>query len=243
MAQLSGKRSNRIFFLKIDLPALLAFALFAGLIFFYLIPGFEKAMMERKRILIHEITSSAYSILEYYHGMELRGTLTGDSAKNEARAVISAIRYGSERKDYFWITDRHPRMIVHPYRPDLNGKDLSDFHDSGGKKIFVEFVEAVSSAGESYVEYMWQWNDDSTRVVPKLSYVRLFEPWEWIIGTGIYIEDVRLEIRRMEVRALIISGIIAAIIIILLSVISKQSHKSEKGRSLAEEEQIGRAHV
>ena len=96
MAQLSGKRSNRIFFLKIDLPALLAFALFAGLIFFYLIPGFEKAMMERKRILIHEITSSAYSILEYYHGMELRGTLTGDSAKNEARAVISAIRYGSE---------------------------------------------------------------------------------------------------------------------------------------------------
>ena len=79
-------------------------------------------------------------------------------------------------------------MVVHPYSPELNGKDLTDFRDSNGKAIFVEFVKAVSSTGDSYVDYMWQWNDDSTRNVPKLSYVRLFEPWGWIIGTGIYTE-------------------------------------------------------
>ncbi|MBW6500995.1 MAG: cache domain-containing protein [Bacteroidales bacterium] len=156
MRILSGKRLKKIFMLKIDLPALLAFALFAGLIFFYLIPVFENVMMDRKRHLIHEITSSAYSLLDYYHSRENSGELGREEAKERARAAISTIRYGDQRKDYFWITDMHPRMIVHPYRSDLNGKDLTNYRDSKGKTIFVEFVRAVSQSGESYVEYMWQ---------------------------------------------------------------------------------------
>ena len=236
MRKLFRKRAKRIFILKIDLPALLAFSLFAGLIFFYLIPGFEKVMMDRKRGMIHEMTSSAYSILEYYHSLEISGTLEVEEAKVQAGSAISSIRYGETLKDYFWITDRYPKMIVHPYRHDLNGKDLTDFRDSKGKHIFVEFVKAVSETGESYVDYMWQWNDDSTRNVPKLSYVRLFKPWDWIIGTGIYIEDVRSEIHRIELKALIISCIIGLVIIILLSAISAQSHKIEQKRSSAENE-------
>ena len=232
----SFKRSRRTFIPKIDLPAFLAFALFAGLIFFYLIPGFEKAMMDRKRGLIHEITTSVYSLLEYYHSLELQGLLETEKAKEEAKSAISKIRYGESLKDYFWITDSYPRMIVHPYKPELNGKDLTDFRDSNGKAIFVEFVRAVSSSGDSYVDYMWQWNDDSTRNVPKLSYVRLFKPWGWIIGTGIYTEDVRAEIRRIEFRASVISGLIGIVILVLLSAISQQSHNIEKKRSKAEEE-------
>jgi signal-transduction protein with cAMP-binding, CBS, and nucleotidyltransferase domain/PAS domain-containing protein len=229
-------QQKRIFFLKIDLPALLAVILFAVLIFFYLIPGFEKAMMERKRILIHEMTSSAYSLLEYYHSLESKGVINPDTAKQQALTAISTIRYGEAQKDYFWITDLYPNMVMHPYRTDLNGKDLTDFRDSRGKTIFVDFVKAASGSGESYVEYMWQWNDDSTRVVPKLSYVRIFRPWGWIIGTGIYIDDVRSEIRRTEFRALIISGIIGLVITVILLTISGQSHKIELKRNRAEEE-------
>ncbi|MCI0522691.1 MAG: DUF294 nucleotidyltransferase-like domain-containing protein, partial [Bacteroidales bacterium] len=77
---------------------------------------------------------------------------------------------------------------------------------------------------------------DSTRIVPKLSYVRLFEPWQWVIGTGIYIEDVRTEIRRMEMRTLLISGVFGIVILSLLIAISRQSHKIELKRSSAEEE-------
>ncbi len=236
MQNLFRNRTKRLFILKIDLPALIAFFLFAGLIFFYLIPGFERVMMDRKRSMIHEMTSSAYSIIEYYNSLELKGTLSIDEAKAQASQAISTIRYGENYKDYFWITDRYPRMIMHPYRPELNGKDLNDFHDSKGKLIFVEFVKAVTETGESYVDYMWQWNDDSTRVAPKLSYVRLFEPWGWIIGTGIYIEDVRSEIQRIALKALIISGIIGLVIVILLIAISTQSHKIEEKRNRAEED-------
>ena len=231
-----SKGKRKLLLLKIDLPALAAVILFAGMIFLYLIPGFEKVMMDRKRILIHEMTASAYSLLEHYHSLEKGGALEGAEARAQARAAINTIRYGDDLKDYFWITDRHPVMIAHPYRPDLEGQDLTDFHDSGGKAIFVEFVQAVAANGESYVEYMWQWNDDSTRIVPKLSYVRLFEPWGWVIGTGIYIEDVRTEIRRMEIRALAISGVFGLVIFALLFAISRQSHRIEKKRSQAEEE-------
>ncbi len=236
MKRFIRKQLNWKFIFKIDLPALMAFALFAGLIFFYLIPGFETAMMDRKRVLIHEMTSSAYSILEYYNSLEKKGILSTEEAREKSRSVISSIRYGETFKDYFWITDRYPRMIEHPYKPELNGKDLSNFRDSKDKRIFVEFVNAVSSTGESYVDYMWQWNDDSTRIVPKLSYVKLFEPWGWIIGTGIYVDDVREEIHRVELRAFVISGVIGIIIIILLILISGQSHKTDQKRKKAEEE-------
>jgi PAS domain S-box-containing protein len=236
MKETPAKGKRKLFLLKIDLPALSAVILFAGMIFLYLIPGFEKVMMDRKRILIHEMTASVYSLLEHYHSLEQGGALEGLEAQERARAAISTIRYGDDLKDYFWITDRHPVMIAHPYRPDLNGQDLTDFHDSRGKPIFVEFVRAVAEEGESYVEYMWQWNDDSTRIVPKLSYVRLFDPWGWVVGTGIYIEDVRTEIRSMEIRALAISGVFGLVIFALLFAISQQSHRIEQKRSRAEEE-------
>jgi len=236
MKERAPKGKKKLFLLKIDLPALLAIILFAGMIFLYLIPAFEKVMMDRKRNLIHEMTASVYSLLEYYHTLEQNGDLEKPEAQKQAGAAVTTIRYGHDLKDYFWITDKVPVMITHPYRPDLNGQDLSCFYDSKGKAIFVEFVKAVADDGESYVEYMWQWNDDSTRIVPKLSYVRLFEPWEWVVGTGIYVEDVRTEIRRMEIRTLAISGIFGLFIFGLLLAISGQSHKIEQKRSRAEEE-------
>jgi signal transduction histidine kinase len=188
------KRQKRIFILKIDVPVILAFVFFSGLIFFYLIPGFEKTMMEQKRKLIHEITSSANSLLGYYHSLEEGGLLTSDEAKGQAMSAVSMIRYGETSKDYFWITDTMPRMIIHPYRPDLNGADLTEYRDSNGKQVFVEFVKAVRSKDESYVDYMWQWNDDTTRTVPKLSYVSLFKPWGWIVGQGFILKMSELKL-------------------------------------------------
>lgn len=230
---MSRKRS---FILKIDIPVFLAFILFSGLIFFYLIPGFEKTMMEQKRKLMQEIAASAHSILTYYHSQERNGALSTENAMDQAKSAIGNLRYGEELKDYLWITDTLPRMVIHPYRPDLNGADLTEYRDSRGKQVFVEFADAVSRDGESFVDYMWQWNDDTTQNVPKLSYVRLFRPWGWIIGTGIYLQDVKTEITRIEQRALLISGVIGILIILLLIIVTTQSHRIEQRRKKAEEE-------
>jgi len=109
--------------------------------------------------------------------------------KVNSAAVIGALRFGPENKDYFWINDMHPRMVMHPYKPALNGKDLSGSKDPNGKHLFVEFVNVCRENGEGFVDYMWPKPgfDDPQ---PKLSFVKLFKEWGWILGTGIYIDDI-----------------------------------------------------
>jgi len=222
------------FYLKIVLPTILAILLFVLTIFIIIIPRFQANIMNGKREMIKELTNSAWSILSKYENDERNGLLTREEAQKTSVSRIQYLRYGEENKDYFWITDMHPKMIMHPYRPDLNNNDLTNFTDPLGKKLFVEFVETVKKSGNGYVDYMWQWKDDSLHIVPKLSYVELFEPWGWIIGTGIYIEDVKREIEALTRNLIWISSGISLIIALLLFFMSRQSLKTERKRLEAE---------
>ncbi|EKD89080.1 MAG: PAS/PAC sensor signal transduction histidine kinase, partial [uncultured bacterium] len=153
-------------------------------------------------------------------------------AEAQAFAIdrVESLRYGAEDKDYFWIQDLKPTMIMHPYRPELNGEDLLDFKDARGVRIFVEFSNLVQRDGEGYIDYVWQWKDDPDRLEPKESFVKLFQPWGWIIGTGIYIDDVNLEIGKIEKEIITTSLIVSVIIILLLLYVLQQSLQIEKGR-------------
>jgi hypothetical protein len=127
-------------------------------------------------------------------------------------------------------------MIMHPYRPELEGQDISGFSDSEGKHLFLEFVEVVNKDGAGYVPYLWQWQDDYARIIPKLSYVKLFEPWGWIIGTGIYIGDVQNEIEALLRTLTNISiGILVFIVILSLYIMRSGMQEMER-RQLAEHE-------
>ncbi len=231
------KKENRYAFaIKIFLPAILTVVLFIISFFWIVIPSFEKNMMDRKRETIYELTQTACSILDKYNREVVAGTLELPEAQQKAADEIGELRYGAENKDYFWITDMQPKMIRHPYRFDLNGQDLSNFEDPQGKKLFVEFVKTVEQNNEGYVDYMWQWKDDSSRIVRKLSYVRAFEPWGWIVGTGIYIEDVKTQIARLEQRLFIVSVIITVLIVVLLTFVMRLSLKTDRKRKQAEKD-------
>lgn len=221
---------------RLILPALLAVALFVISIFAIIIPAFRSNIMDRKREMIRELTNSAWSVMQEYAVEEKNGRLSAEEAQKRAIADIRYLRYGEERKDYFWITDMQPRMVMHPYRTTLEGEDLSGKagEDPTGKKLFVEMVEVCKKQGSGYVEYMWQWKDDPSRIVPKLSYVKGFEPWGWVIGTGIYIEDVKEEITALTARLITISIVISIVIALLLFYITQQSLKIERQRLLAE---------
>lgn len=224
------------FYFRIILPSVLSILLFILTIFLIIIPRFQQNIMNGKREMIKELTNSAWSILAKYENDERNGLLTREEAQKTAVARIQYLRYGEENKDYFWITDMFPTMIMHPYRPDLNGTDLTDFSDPHGKKMFVEFVKTVKASENGYVDYMWQWKDDSLTIVPKLSYVKIFKPWGWIIGTGVYIEDVKREIRAITRKLLWISIGISVVIVFLLFFISQQSLKIEHQKIEAENE-------
>lgn len=225
----------RRFFFHVVFPTLLAVALFVGALFGFFLPSFERALLERKREMIRELTNAAWSILAGYERDERQGRLTRLEAQRRAVAEIQRLRYGPEGKDYFWVQDMQPRMIMHPYRSDLNGKDVSEFRDERGVRIFVQFVELVRRQGEGYIDYVWQWKDDPHRLAPKESYIKGFPPWGWIVGTGLYIEDVREEIARIEGRLVKTSAGITALVVGLLLYVLRRSVRLEHLRSEAEE--------
>jgi PAS domain S-box-containing protein len=216
--------------LRMLLPALLAIGLFSGVVYFSFIPSLGRAVMDQKRLMIRELTESSWNILARFEADERAGKITRAEAQSAAVEQVRSLHYGQEGKDYFWINDMSPRMIVHPYRPDLEGEDLSTFADPHGKLMFVEMAEVVRQEGAGYVSYMWQWKDDPERIAPKLSYVKGFAPWGWIIGTGVYTDDVDAEVaavtNRLQAAALIILAIVALLMVVLL----RTSFQAERGR-------------
>ncbi len=215
-------------------PAILTFALFLGLIFAVVIPTMRENILERKREMIRELTQAAWSELADLAARERGGSMTREAAQAAAIARIQNLRYGDDGKDYFWITDMHPRMVVHPYRPELNGQDLSAYADPAGTKLFAQHARLVRAEGAGYTEYLWQWKDDERRIVPKLSYVKGFEPWGWIIGTGIYLEDVRVQVSAITRRVVMVSLAFSVLIAGLLVHMTKQSVDLDRQRWTAE---------
>ncbi|MEA1897654.1 MAG: DUF294 nucleotidyltransferase-like domain-containing protein, partial [Bacteroidota bacterium] len=190
--------------------------------------------MESKKEMISELTNSAWSLIDEYYIEYRNGYIGKEEAMQLAASRVGKLRYGDEKKDYFWITDMRPFMVMHPYRQELNGTDLSGYKDPQGKQLFVDATEIISKKGEGYINYIWQWKDDTTLFVPKLSYVKGFPQWEWIIGTGIYLEDVKSEIKILERSLFRITLIIIIIISLSLLYIIRQSMIIENRRKKAE---------
>jgi len=141
-----------------------------------------------------------YSIITQQQELEAQGKLTRAEAQQRALKAIRALRY--EGNNYFWINDLHPTMVLHPMKPELEGKDLTDFKDPAGKALFVDMV-AVSLAPEGgSLRYLWP-KPGKDKPVPKLSFVRRFPAWGWVIGTGIYIDDVEASWRASAMKAAI----------------------------------------
>ncbi len=212
------------------LPALLAIILFTGVVFLYLLPAVDRVVMDQKRLMIRELTESAWNVLARFEAEERAGRLSRQDAQATAIAQVRSLHYGQQGKDYFWITDMQPRMVVHPYRPDLEGTDLSAFGDPDGRLVFVEMVRAVERDGAGYVRYMWQWKDDPARIVPKVSYVKGFAPWGWIIGTGVYTRDVDAEIAAFKSNLQAASLLILLAVSLLMVVLMRAGFQAERGR-------------
>ncbi|HEX9024582.1 MAG TPA: methyl-accepting chemotaxis protein [Geobacteraceae bacterium] len=147
----------------------------------------DSMLTSEKELKTRHLVETAYGVLEHFYGLAKTGVMPENDAKAAALGVIKSLRY--EKDDYFWINDMHPVMIMHPYRPELDGKDLSEFKDADGRKLFVDVVETVRNKGAGYVYYSWE-KQGFKVPVRKLSYVKGFAPWGWVIGSGIYLDDV-----------------------------------------------------
>ena len=199
-----------------------------------ILPKHEEQLTQAKRATVRDLVQTAHSLLKDYEERVASGYLTVSEAQEEAKNEIRALRYGPENKDYFWVCDLEPRMVAHPYRRDLEGRNLSEVADSTGKRPFVDAVDLTRRQGGGYLPYLWQWKDNPDRVGPKESYVLLFEPWGWVVGTGIYQEDVRAEIAEITGRIARTGVVILALVALFSAYIVRQAVRVEGQRSKAE---------
>ncbi len=232
---LSVDRVFRAASLRIIIPMGLMFIMFVLGVFLIFIPFMEAQLMEQKRQMIRDLTDNAWSLLGQYEAEVENGDLSLKKAQEKAMNRIRKLRYGFEGKDYFWISDMQSKLVMHPYRTDLEGQGLSDYTDSNGTRLLVAFVNTVKNHTAGYVDYAWQWKDDPDRIVPKISYVRGFKPWGWIVGTGIYVEDVREEIASFSRKMALVSSVILVLALLFALYIILESVKSERKRMEADE--------
>ncbi|WP_022965836.1 methyl-accepting chemotaxis protein [Denitrificimonas caeni] len=172
-----------------------------------------EVMHSAKATKTQHIVESTLGTVEYFHELEKSGQLTTQQAQEQAKSALSKLRYG--RNDYVWINDLNPNMIMHPMSPALDGKDLSGYKDPDGIEIFNEFVRTAKQQGSGFVSYRWPMPGASAPV-DKISYVQLFKPWNWVVGSGVYLDDIQAEFRSVAISASIMSFVIILFIAVLI---------------------------
>lgn len=188
-----------------------------------------------KQVMTQNIVETATGVLDYYQQLEANGSLSTAEAQKAAMDQIRLLRYG--QNDYFWINDMSPTMLMHPMKPELEGQDLSGTKDPNGKALFNEMVKVARTQGAGLVDYQWA-KPGEKEPVPKISYVELFKPWGWIIGSGIYVDDVEAEfqgyVARFSLIGLAIASLMALLVAILIrSIIRPLRHSMQAMANIA----------
>lgn len=175
-------------------------------------------LLEEKKTRTKSVVETAYDMVNYYYNLSKEGKITEQEAQQNAKAIIRSLRY--EKIEYFWINDMNGFMLSHPYF-ELEGKDQSGLTDVNGKKIILAFIEKVKNSKAGFVDYVWK-KPGLEDAAKKLAYVKGFEPWNWVIGSGIYIDDID-KIFRTKAFWLCLVMIILSLIVIIISWIFAKS--------------------
>ncbi|MEN3794888.1 methyl-accepting chemotaxis protein [Aeromonas caviae] len=193
---------------RLSLVTLMVLALL-GLLLFFCLQIYQQGLMGEKSRQTQAQVETAYSLVAGLEARVRKGELDEASAKAEALALIKGLRYGND--DYFWINDSHPTMVMHPMKPELDGKALSGVEDKQGLRLFVAFADLARAQGAGEVAYYWP-KPGVDEPVRKISYIKRFAPWDWIIGTGVYVDDVEAQYREV-LHTLLGIGLVLALLL------------------------------
>lgn len=170
-------------------------------------------LMEDRRLKTRNVVESVLGVVDYFHKQQQAGKLSEEEAKRQAMDSLRNVRY--DGKEYFWVQDRNLVMLMHPIKPDMEGKSQAALKDPNGKLFFQEMENVVKASGKGFVDYLWP-KPGFDQPAPKISYVAEFPAWGWVVGSGIYVDDVNAVFRQ---QALLFS-IMVVITLAILSVIS-----------------------
>ncbi len=144
-------------------------------------------LVQDRKAKTRNIVEVGYGLVAHYGKLAEEGKMTPDAAKLAAKEALRVMRY--DGKEYYWIHDLKQVVVMHAAKPEMEGQDRTDIADPKGKKVYVAMNELVRRDKQGFVDYYWP-KAGSAEPVHKISYVMLYEPWGWVVGSGIYTDDV-----------------------------------------------------
>ena len=170
----------------------------------------KKMILEERQANVQQTVETAAKVVSHYYDLASQHQMSEADAKQAAMDTVKALRYGDN--GYFWINDMQPVMLMHPIKAELVGKNLANFKDPEGKLLYMEMLDVVKSKGSGFVFHVWT-KPGSSAPVPKVSYVKGFAPWGWIIASGVYIDGVDASFHARLLTASVYTLVLAAVLI------------------------------
>jgi methyl-accepting chemotaxis protein len=174
------------------------------------------SLTEDRMTKTQHVVEVAYGMLQHFVAQERAGKMTRTDAQAAALAQLKALRY--DLNEYFWVRNTDNVMIMHPLQPELNGRRLDGIVDPDGHAVFKEAVRMVLKDGSGFMSYKWE-KHDHVEPVDKVSFVRGLSDWGWIVGSGIYLDDVdalfAARARESGAIALVLLTVVAAVALMI----------------------------
>ncbi len=192
---------------KIISLALFIILVFTALIAVYIIPTVNSIIEDRTMTKLMELTDLPYKEVERQYSLFEAGEKKEEAALTDALEVIRNFRYSES--DYFWVNNYDGLMLMHPIASQLENTVVLDLQDPDGKYFFREMVDKVAKDGDGIVRYQWP-KPGKDEPQPKISYVKGFDHWQIIVGTGVYVDDLKEIQRDIYTKVIAISLVIIA---------------------------------
>lgn len=210
---MSNALSNMKIATRINILTVLL-ALGMGMVLFLSAQSLNKVLQQAYGQRTRSTIDIAFTLVKEYQQRVKSGEFSLEEGQSRALKRLSSMRYDGE--NYYWVNDVNGIMLMHPTTAKLVGTDVRDLKDADNKKIFSEMITVVKQKGESI--YNYQWPPDAT-ARPKISYVKIVPEWGWVIGTGVYADQIKRDVIKETtdlgyiVLVLLVGGIVIAMAI------------------------------
>ncbi|MBA6421281.1 MULTISPECIES: methyl-accepting chemotaxis protein [Pseudomonas] len=178
----------------------------------------NKEIREAEITKATHLVEIAHDLMSFYHQKELSGELTGEQARKEAMSALSSLRY--DNNEYYWVNDMNNIMIMHPLAPQTVGVDLTTMRNTEGVNVISEMVALARSKGTASFEYNWP-KPGEEEGTAKIAAFKHFKPWDYMVGTGIYIDDMQAKFASAIASSVVTMTLVTLIMIALLYLIGR----------------------
>jgi methyl-accepting chemotaxis protein len=183
----------------------------------------------QKQIELKHLTEIALAAVKDEHAVAEKAGRSIAEAQARAAERVGSMRYG--QGEYFTISDLQGRMVMHPTNPQLIGKNVMELKDPAGVMVTVE-LNAAAKRGGDFVDYQWA-KPGKDQPQPKLSYTVGYEPWGWVISTGVYIDDLKAQTWEATRNALLVTGIVLLLVTVISAFVARSVAKAMHGMTTA----------